>query len=216
MADEIDIGDSGDDAAMRATPNCRDSSTSCSCAPIRLTISANGFASAMTQRVHAGGGRRQAVRRRAQVAGAAAVRHGGDAALQAGDARRGLTGGLDQLFAGLFGGAAAAASRSRQGAIKPFAAGGVIGTPTYFPLAAGGARARRRGRARKRSCRWRAAATAGSAWRRAAAAAASGDDQHRDARRRRLPPLRSLSHRPDRPRGRARPARPVTAWNRSA
>lgn len=41
---------------------------------------------------------------------------------------------LSSAFAGLFGGGVAAAT----GAIKPFAAGGIIGTPTYFPLAQGG------------------------------------------------------------------------------
>ena len=46
--------------------------------------------------------------------------------------------------------------------LTPFAAGGVIGAPTYFPLARGGiGLAGEAGR--KRSCRSRAAATAGSA-----------------------------------------------------
>jgi phage-related minor tail protein len=40
---------------------------------------------------------------------------------------------LANAFSGLFGGMAGA-----NGAIKPFAAGGIIGTPTYFPLAQGG------------------------------------------------------------------------------
>jgi phage-related minor tail protein len=48
---------------------------------------------------------------------------------------KGLSGGLNELFAGLFGGASVTA---QFGAIKPFAAGGVIGTPTYFPLSNGG------------------------------------------------------------------------------
>jgi phage-related minor tail protein len=51
----------------------------------------------------------------------------------------GISSGLSQLFSGLFatgtGGANVAAAT---GAIKPFAAGGVIGTPTYFPLTSGG------------------------------------------------------------------------------
>jgi phage-related minor tail protein len=48
----------------------------------------------------------------------------------------GLSGGLSSLFAGLFpsGGVGLAAA---MGAIKPFAAGGVIGTPTYFPMRGG-------------------------------------------------------------------------------
>ncbi|NVO15457.1 MAG: phage tail tape measure protein [Rhodoplanes sp.] len=48
----------------------------------------------------------------------------------------GLAGGLQDLFGGLSGGSLDL--KAATGAIKPFAAGGVIGTPTYFPLAAGG------------------------------------------------------------------------------
>ena len=43
--------------------------------------------------------------------------------------------GLVQGIGGLFGSPQIAAAN---GAIKPFAAGGVIGTPTYFPLTGGG------------------------------------------------------------------------------
>jgi phage-related minor tail protein len=50
----------------------------------------------------------------------------------------GLAGGLDKLFSGLFGGGAGASIKAATGAIKPFATGGVIGTPTYFPLSGGG------------------------------------------------------------------------------
>jgi len=51
----------------------------------------------------------------------------------------GLAGQLNPLFEGLFGGASGGdALKAALGAIKPFAAGGVIGTPTYFPLAGGG------------------------------------------------------------------------------
>jgi phage-related minor tail protein len=39
-------------------------------------------------------------------------------------------------FAGLFPGGASVAAA--QGAVKPFASGGIIGTPTYFPLRSGG------------------------------------------------------------------------------
>jgi phage-related minor tail protein len=46
-----------------------------------------------------------------------------------------LSSGLDQLFSGLFKGLG---FKGAQGGIKPFAAGGVIGTPTYFPLSSGG------------------------------------------------------------------------------
>jgi phage-related minor tail protein len=56
-----------------------------------------------------------------------------------------LSGGLQQLFGGLFGssgggdaGGNAAELAASMGAIKPFAAGGVVGTPTYFPLSSGG------------------------------------------------------------------------------
>ncbi|WP_295846189.1 phage tail tape measure protein [Tardiphaga sp.] len=42
-----------------------------------------------------------------------------------------LGGGLSSLFGG-------AASSSASGSVKPFAAGGVIGTPSYFPLLEGG------------------------------------------------------------------------------
>lgn len=51
---------------------------------------------------------------------------------------RGLASGISNLFAGLFGGGGAGAVAAANGAIKPFAAGGVIGTPTYFPLSSGG------------------------------------------------------------------------------
>jgi phage-related minor tail protein len=52
-----------------------------------------------------------------------------------------LTSGISGLLSGLTGSAGGAASSSlaaASGAIKPFAAGGVIGTPSYFPLAGGG------------------------------------------------------------------------------
>jgi phage-related minor tail protein len=75
---------------------------------------------------------------------------------------KGIAGGVNQLFQNLFSATGAAAASgtgagagagigtgtgtgtgtattmAALGAIKPFAAGGVIGTPTYFPLAAGG------------------------------------------------------------------------------
>jgi phage-related minor tail protein len=52
----------------------------------------------------------------------------------------GLAGGLDNLFGGLFAGGSGGGNsiKAAMGAIKPFAAGGVIGTPTYFPLTQGG------------------------------------------------------------------------------
>jgi phage-related minor tail protein len=53
-----------------------------------------------------------------------------------------LASGISSLLSGLTGSAGGSASSSlaaASGAIKPFAAGGVIGTPTYFPLVGGGA-----------------------------------------------------------------------------
>lgn len=48
---------------------------------------------------------------------------------------------FDKLFGGIFGGGdkgGAPQFAAAMGAIKPFAAGGVVGTPTYFPLSSGG------------------------------------------------------------------------------
>jgi phage-related minor tail protein len=50
----------------------------------------------------------------------------------------GITGSLNQLFSGLLGTGGANGVTAAMGAIKPFAAGGVIGAPTYFPLTQGG------------------------------------------------------------------------------
>lgn len=49
---------------------------------------------------------------------------------------KGLAGGLNGIINNLF--ADGSVSANAVGAIKPFAAGGVIGTPTYFPLSSGG------------------------------------------------------------------------------
>ena len=52
-----------------------------------------------------------------------------------------LGSGIDSLLSGLtgVGGSAATASMvAASGAVKPFASGGVIGTPTYFPMMDGG------------------------------------------------------------------------------
>ena len=49
---------------------------------------------------------------------------------------QGLLSGISSLLSGLLGGGGTDL-KAAGGAIKPFAAGGVIGTPTYFPLAAG-------------------------------------------------------------------------------
>lgn len=48
---------------------------------------------------------------------------------------QGIASGLQSLLSGFSG---AGVSANANGAIKPFAAGGVIGTPTYFPLMNGG------------------------------------------------------------------------------
>jgi len=48
----------------------------------------------------------------------------------------GIGGSLNNVLGGLFG--SGTVSANAMGAIKPFASGGVIGTPSYFPLAAGG------------------------------------------------------------------------------
>jgi len=49
-----------------------------------------------------------------------------------------LTSGLTRIFGGLFGVSGGTQVAAASGAVKPFAAGGVIGTPTYFPLSSGG------------------------------------------------------------------------------
>jgi phage-related minor tail protein len=48
-----------------------------------------------------------------------------------------LAGGLSKVFEGLFGGGGSS-DTMRMRAITPFASGGVIGAPTYFPLSSGG------------------------------------------------------------------------------
>jgi lambda family phage tail tape measure protein len=50
----------------------------------------------------------------------------------------GISGLLSGLTGSAGGGAASSSLAAASGAIKPFASGGVIGTPTYFPLANGG------------------------------------------------------------------------------
>jgi phage-related minor tail protein len=98
-----------------------------------LTISANSFASAITRaftQATAGGKQLDGVLR------SLALRISALSVAQAfkpvaSGITSALSGGLAQLFGG--GGGA-----FRLGAIKPFAAGGVIGAPTYFPLTSGG------------------------------------------------------------------------------
>lgn len=97
-----------------------------------LTSSANAFARAMSQAFvsAASGGKSLDT-----VLQSLALRLSGIAVTAAlKPIAAGLTGGLEQLFSGSSGATVAAAA----GAIKPFAAGGVIGTPTYFPMSGGG------------------------------------------------------------------------------
>jgi phage-related minor tail protein len=103
-----------------------------------LTISANGFAGAMTRAFNRSvvGGKQldDVLRSLALRMSSLAV----NAAFK--PIAKGITtsigGGLDSLFGGLFG--SGTGSPMARGGIKPFAAGGVIGTPTYFPLMSGG------------------------------------------------------------------------------
>jgi len=110
-----------------------------------LALSANGFANAMTRaftQATAGG------KQFDDVLKSLALRLSNMVLAQAlkpiaGGLSNLITGGLTQLFGGLFGGGsgpdgAGLSLKARLGAIKPFAAGGVIGTPTYFPLSSGG------------------------------------------------------------------------------
>jgi lambda family phage tail tape measure protein len=109
-----------------------------------LTISANAFSSAMTRaftQAVAGG------KQLDDVLKSLALRLSNLAVSQAfKPIASGLLDGLGGLLGGSGGGGAGGGGSSgalstfkgQMGAIKPFAAGGVIGTPTYFPLAAGG------------------------------------------------------------------------------
>jgi len=53
---------------------------------------------------------------------------------------KGISGGIESLLSGLTGtgGGSGLSLTAASGAVKPFASGGVIGTPTYFPLMQGG------------------------------------------------------------------------------
>lgn len=99
-----------------------------------LVVSANGFASAMSRAfVQSASGGKQFD----DVLKSLALRLSGMAVTQAfKPIAAGLGSGLNSLFSGLFGGNAN--PQMAMGGIKPFAAGGVIGTPTYFPMASGG------------------------------------------------------------------------------
>ena len=103
-------------------------------APTRLAVSANGFRprddAARSRRRSAGG------KQFDDVLKSLALRLSSLAvtqALQAAGQRHHRR--AQSLFTGLFGsGSGGRRLRAAMGAIKPFAAGGVIGTPTYFPL----------------------------------------------------------------------------------
>jgi phage-related minor tail protein len=105
-----------------------------------LTASAGGFARAMTQAFSASvtGGKQfdDVLKSLALRISDLAVR------LAFKPLEKSLTSGISSLLAGLTGsasgGSASSSLTAASGAIKPFAAGGVIGTPTYFPLANGG------------------------------------------------------------------------------
>lgn len=51
---------------------------------------------------------------------------------------KGVAGGLSSLINGLFANPGDPSLTAAMGAIKPFASGGVIGAPSYFPLSPGG------------------------------------------------------------------------------
>jgi phage-related minor tail protein len=104
-----------------------------------LTASASGFARAMTQAFSTSvtGGKQFD-----DVLKSLALRIS-DLALRLAfkPLEKSLATGISSLLSGLTGSVGNSASSSlaaASGAIKPFAAGGVIGTPTYFPLANGG------------------------------------------------------------------------------
>jgi phage-related minor tail protein len=104
-----------------------------------LTASASGFARAMTQAFSASvtGGKQfdDVLKSLALRISDLAVR------LAFKPLEKSLASGISSLLSGLTGSVGNSASSSlaaASGAIKPFAAGGVIGTPSYFPLANGG------------------------------------------------------------------------------
>src|SRR4051812_15258363 len=103
-----------------------------------LTASAGGFARAMTQAFSASvtGGKQfdDVLKSLALRISDLAVR------LAFKPLEKSLAAGISGLLSGLTGSAGGSASSlaAASGAIKPFPSGGVIGTPTYFPLANGG------------------------------------------------------------------------------
>jgi len=122
MADELPGVDTLDDALVRIAQRQQE-----------LEKNANSFASAMT-----GAFARAATSGRSfdDTLKAVALRLS-DVALRLAikPVAATLTSSLGNLFGNLFDGAGLVAAA---GAVKPFASGGVIGTPTYFPLSPGG------------------------------------------------------------------------------
>jgi phage-related minor tail protein len=101
-----------------------------------LTISAGGFARAMTQAFStsiAGGKQFDDVLKTLALRVSSLAVTAAFKPLAAG-----LTSGISSLFSGLTGSAAAGVQANALGAVKPFATGGVIGTPSYFPMMDGG------------------------------------------------------------------------------
>ncbi|ABE62244.1 gene transfer agent (GTA) like protein [Nitrobacter hamburgensis X14] len=124
-----------DDTSLQDASSTLDSITAKTQA---LTISAGGFARAMTQAFSSSinGGKQfdDVLKTLALRVSSLAV----TAAFKPLTAS--LTSGISSLFSGLTGsaGAAAGVQANALGAIKPFASGGVIGTPSYFPMMDGG------------------------------------------------------------------------------
>jgi phage-related minor tail protein len=124
-----------DDTSLQDASSTLDSITAKTQA---LTISAGGFARAMTQAFSTSitGGKQfdDVLKTLALRVSSLAV----TAAFK--PLAAGLTSGISSLFSGLTGSAstAVAVQANALGAVKPFAAGGVIGTPSYFPMMDGG------------------------------------------------------------------------------
>jgi phage-related minor tail protein len=125
-----------DDASLQDASSTLDGLTAKTQA---LTISAGGFARAMTQAFSSSvtGGKQfdDVLKTLALRVSSLAV----TAAFK--PLAAGLTSGISSLFSGLAGsvGAAAAGVQANAlSAIKPFASGGVIGAPSYFPMMDGG------------------------------------------------------------------------------
>lgn len=138
MADEITHGDRfGEDTAIRAT-ELSHSFDQLQLRADQLTVSANGFARAMSQAFTQSvvGGKqfddvlKSLALRLSNMAVAAAFK----------PLAGGFASALGDLFTGLFGGSGGSGGNieAAMGAIKPFAAGGVIAAPSYFPLSSGG------------------------------------------------------------------------------